>query len=177
MPPRYLVRHLYPERTVCEEISCDDLTAPNVQIGLVHWSALRGSRPYPEREELDVRQLGRALESICLIEVIDDGADFLIRIAGDELRRAYPVPINGRLVTELSAELPMTAERWHGIFRNVVETGRLLAARIRVGSDMAEVNFSRAEGVCLPFGPPGQVHHLVTFTSHVLECFEKGQVA
>ncbi len=177
MPPRYPVRQLYPERTTYEEISCYDLTEANVQVGVVHWSELRGSRPYPTREELDPRQLGRALESIALICVIDDGADFLIRVVGDEMRRAYPAPLSGRLVTGLSAELPMTTQRWLRIFKKVVETGKPVAARIRVGSDMPEVNFSKAEGVCLPFGPPGRVDHLVTFACHALECVEEGQVA
>ncbi|MDE2265574.1 MAG: PAS domain-containing protein [Alphaproteobacteria bacterium] len=176
MSPSYLVKQLYPEHTRFEEISCYDLLEPNVCVGVSHWTQLRGSRPYPARDELDIRQLGRALESISLVRVIDDGADFLIRVAGDQLRRAYAAQLSGRLLSDLETELPISARRWRKMFRKVVASGRPVAIRITVGCDAPELNFFKAEGVCLPFGDPGRVDYLVVFASHALVSVEEGQV-
>lgn len=148
-----------------------------MRAGVIHWAQLRENRMYPTRDELDIRKLSHILENITLIRVIDDGSDFQIRVAGDELRRAYAVQLNGRLLSDLESELPLTAQRWRTIFRKVVADGKPIAMRIMAGGDAPEMNFTRAEGVCLPFGEPGRVDYLVTFASHDLVRVEEGQVA
>ncbi len=176
MPPHYLVRQLHPEHTKFEEVTCHDLVEPKVRVGVLHWTQLRGSRPYPTRDELDLRKLRHSLENILLVRVIDAGSDFQIRVAGDELRRAYAAQLNGRLLSDLEAELPVTAQRWSAMFRKVVATGRPVAMRIKVGNDAPEMNFSEAEGVFLPFGDSCCVDYLVAFASHVLVIVEEGRV-
>lgn len=174
MPPRYLVRQLYPERTTFTEIAFADLEDAAICLGVTQWLQARGERKFPSRHELDIRNLGRALANMALIEVIDGGADFLIRLVGDEVRRAYPAKLNGRLISELFKELPKTVPLWRAAFRKVVETGEPLAMQIQVGSDIPEVRYSYAEAVCLPFGAADRVEYLVSFACHALELIEEG---
>lgn len=174
MPPRYPVKYLYPERTIFTEVPLADLHETAVRLGATQWLQLRGGRTFPSREEFDIRDVGLALTNISLIQVIGGGADFLIRIVGDEVRRAYPVRLNGRLLSELYAELPKTVPRWRAAFRKVVETGVPLAMHIQVGSDIPEVRYSYAEAVCLPLGTADRVEYLMTFASHALELIEEG---
>ena len=175
MPPRYPVRQLYPDITLYEPIAFDDLEDDSVRLGYEHWNTLRGARPYPSRKEIDARKIGRALSHLMLLEVIDHGADYRLRIVGDEVRRAYPVPLGGRLVSELALDLPKAVQTWRNMYRSVTESGCPIAMRVHVGLDVAEVCFSYAEGVCLPLGTPDNgVDHLITFASHVLEVVEQG---
>lgn len=173
-PPRYRVNQLYPERTIFTEVPLADLEEPAVCLGVAQWLQARGGRKFPSREELDIRHLGRALANIALIEVIDGGADFLIRVVGDEVRRAYPPRLDCRLLSELFTELPKTIPRWRAAFRKVVETGAPLSMRIQVGSDIPEVRYSYAEAVCLPLGTGDRVEFLATFACHALELIEEG---
>lgn len=175
MPPLYPVKLLFPEHTLTVEVPFDAIEAPAVHLGIRHWVQLRRGRPYPSREDLDVRQIGHALANMCLIQVIGSGADFLLRVVGDEVRRAYPAPLQGHLVSELAHDLPHTAKRWRDLFGAVVATGLPVAMKIRVGMDNPEVDFSVAEGVCLPLGTCDGVDYLITFASHTLELVEAGK--
>lgn len=170
MPPRYPVTQLFPEHTRYEPIALEAIQSSILQLGVNYWKALRGSRPYPRRDELDPRKIGRALANMVVARVVDGGADFDVRIVGDEVRRAYPISLNGRLLSEIACDLPTPAARWGQAFRRVVHTALPIAIHVHVGLDNPEVNFSFAEVVCLPLGHgKSAVDHVLTFSEHALE--------
>lgn len=149
-----------------------------MRFGVDYWNDLRGAKPFPRRQDINPRRIGRALSIMVLTEVVGFGADFKLRIVGDEVRRAYPVKLSGRLLSEIEKELPKPGKKWRELYEHVFGTGCPLAMQVHVGLDGPDVNFSYAEAVCLPFGTSESgVDYLVTFTARVLEIAEEGHVA
>ncbi len=170
MPPRYPVKQLFPERTHYEPIALEALQNPVLRLGVEYWRQLCGERRFARREDLDQRKLAPALSNMIIVRVVDAGADFAFRIVGDEVRRAYPVPLNNRLMSEIAADLPVLAEKLALAYRRVIGTKSPFAVRTHVGLDNPEVNFSYAEAVHLPFGATDDaVDHLLTLAAHTLE--------
>jgi 6-pyruvoyl-tetrahydropterin synthase len=105
-----------------------------------------------------------------LVDVVRGGADFKLRLVGDEVRRAYPARLDHRLLSEIAADMPKVTPLWEAIYRRVIHAAAPYAARVYVGLDAPEVNFSYAEVVCLPLGSSEEtVDHLLTFAAHTLE--------
>lgn len=170
MPPRYPVKQLFPDKTRYELIALEALESPVIRHGIAYWRTLCGERRFAKREDLDPRKITDGLSNMILVRVIDSGADFAFRIVGDEVRRAYPVPLNNRRMSEIAADLPVLAEKLSLAYRRVIATGLPLAVRTTVGLDNPEVKFSFAEAVHLPLGATdAAVDHLLTLASHTLE--------
>lgn len=170
MPPRYPVRQLFPEKTHFELITPEDLQHPVLKLGFDYWRQLCGTRRMPDRDALDPRKIAPALSNMILVRVIDGGADFEFRIVGDEVRRAYPVPLNNRLMSDIAGDLPELADKLSLAYHRTIDSGAPFALRIHVGLDNPEVRFTHAEAVHLPFGKcDDTVDHLLTLATHILE--------
>jgi hypothetical protein len=72
------------------------------------WIAKRNERAFPAREELAPRDLGPALPYLTLCEVLDGGADFRLRIVGEEVLAAYGHHLKGRMLGSLVDEIGTT---------------------------------------------------------------------
>lgn len=162
--PQAIASLSFPEETRVELVPLEDMTTPIVRRGIDYWQTLRGPRPYPAREDIRMRDIAGLLKNMVLSKVLDDGDDFLLKIAGDEVCRGYRAPILGRRLSDIAVDLPNTVARWLPLYRRVARSGEPLAVVVTVGLEMPEINFTHAETVCLPFGPAGQApDHIVTF--------------
>jgi hypothetical protein len=158
-----------PEATTLEIVTLDELIDPTVRRGVARWRQLCGTRAFPSREDIRPRDCAGLLRNMMLVRVIDHGADFELRIVGDEISRAYPAPLNGRLLSDVAAELPLVGHGWGNMFRVVVGTRLPIAIRVRVGLNAPDVRFSMSEAACLPLGPSDDtVDHLMSIGAHTL---------
>lgn len=144
-------------------IGLDDLRYPQVREGLAYWQSLRGTRAFPSREQISPRAIARILTNTILIRVIGDGDDFEYVIVGDEVLRAYRVPLIHRRLSELTADLPNSTAYWGKVYRDICANKKPWAVRYGAGLD-GEAKFSDAEAVLLPLGPTDDiVDHIMTF--------------
>ena len=170
MPPRYPVTQLFPPTTYYEVVAIEDLQSAVLNSAFAYWRELCGVRRFPRREDLEPRRIALAMSHMILVRAVDGGADFLLRIVGDEVRRAYPVILANRLLSEIGSDLPELADKLGLVYRRIIATKQLFAVRTHVGLDHPDVNFSYAEAIHMPFGATDDtVDHLLTLATHTLE--------
>jgi hypothetical protein len=164
MPLTIGARCAFPDTTSFAIVPLDQLQSPVVRLGVDYWRLLRGSRPFPAREDVKPRDITVALSNMVLATVIDGGNDFILRIVGDNVVRAYRAPLINRRMSEIRADLPNSAKRWHELYRQVFETKTPVGVRGIVGHDAPEVTFIESEVVALPLGASADcVDHIMTF--------------
>jgi len=162
-----LVNSAFPRETKVELLPLDEMRMPIVCQGIAYWEKLRGTRPYPARDEIRPRDITGLLQHMVLAKALDGAHDFLLKIVGDEVCRNYRATIINRRLSEIATDLPKTVQRWLPVYRRVALSGVPLAVVVTVGLEMPEINFTHAEMVCLPLGPNGEpVDHIVTFGQH-----------
>jgi hypothetical protein len=71
---------------------------------LSFWDALRGDRDMPDRSELFPENIQRWIGSLHLLEVLDDGNDFLYRIFGTVPSESIGADFHLKRVSELKEE-------------------------------------------------------------------------
>jgi hypothetical protein len=69
------------------------------------WQRKRGSRPFPQRNDLDVIELWPWLGNLMLIEVESGGADYLYRVYGTVLADYFSRDLTGRRTSSLTADV------------------------------------------------------------------------
>ncbi|MDE2183150.1 MAG: PAS domain-containing protein [Alphaproteobacteria bacterium] len=159
----------FPDVTSYDALALGQLCTSITKTGLAYWQKLRGDRAYPAREDLAPRDMAGLLTYMALVKVIDDGADFELRIVGDEVTRAYRAPLLHRRLSDLARDLPHTAANWQTVNRRVFDSRRPYALSIKAGHDTPEVNFRDAEILCLPLGPDERtVDHVISFGMRAL---------
>jgi hypothetical protein len=157
----------FPEETRAEIVPLEGMVSPVVCQGIAYWQRLRGEHPYPARDDIRIRDIPGLLKSMVVAKALDGGADFALNIVGDEVCRCYRARLIHRRMSEVFAELPNTVQRWLPIYRRVFLTGVPIAVVVDVGLEMPEINFTHAETVCLPLGPPGEApDYIATFAQH-----------
>jgi hypothetical protein len=153
--------------TTFEWLGLDQLREAPLRAAVAYWSAIRGNRPFPSRNELKLRDMGGLLPYMSLVTVIDGGADFEHRIVGDAVVRAFNVPIQNRRFSEIALHAPKLIEVSFWLFRKVLETRAPLAYLQRTQSDTFKLVYSLAEMVLLPLGGSDEtVDHVVAFIAH-----------
>jgi hypothetical protein len=151
-----------------ELIMLEDLKNPIVRFGTDYWLSLCGTKRYPARDAIDLREIRSALSHMMLINVIEGGADFDLRVVGDAFASALRVPMHKRLLSDIGKEAPMFGERNFKFYRRVVESGRPLAIRSHFGIDSPELKFTNVEAVVLPLGSrEDAVDHLLAFANYI----------
>jgi len=164
---RVLAHTAFPQATKVELVPLGEMRTPIVCQGIAYWEKLRGTRPFPAREEIRPRDITSLLQNMVLAKALEGAGDFLLKIVGDEVCRSYRAPIINRRLSDIAAELPNTVQRWLPLYRRVALTGCPIAVLVTVGLEMPEINFTHAETVCLPLGPAGgPADHIVTFGQH-----------
>ena len=169
MTLREVEARFFPDATSYQVVALDDVRTPILRQGIDYWQKIRGSRPFPSRDDLKPRDIPNILTHMVLARVIDGGADFELRIVGDEVARAYRAPINNRRLGEIMADLPKTAASWIELYRRVAVSRSPFSVHVRIGNDAPEVNYVDADIACLPLGRSDDaVDHLVTFGRRTL---------
>jgi len=150
-----------PDYTQHAEIAPDDVEAQPLRCALAYWRSIRGDRRFPSRADIRPRDIAGILRHVSLIKY--ENGDFLYRIVGDAIVRAFDLPMQNRWVSELSFEEPGFGAIVRPLFQRCVESGEVIAVRGRTGRDLLKVNFTHYENVLLPLGPGnGTVDHIMT---------------
>ncbi|HEY3638992.1 MAG TPA: PAS domain-containing protein [Rhizomicrobium sp.] len=92
-------------KRVYSQIGLDATESAILKHVLMLWQQKRGERPFPAREQLSPRDLAAALPHLTLCQVLDGGADFQLRIAGEEVLEAYGHHFKGRTLSSLVGEI------------------------------------------------------------------------
>lgn len=124
-----------------------------------YWIAKCGDRAMPFRAEIRPSEIRALLPYLLINQVLEDGADFLIRLFGTELTKIAGEERTGKRVSEIAgtpqthAIRRRTQERWMEINRRVYETAAPVYARVVM---LNEQNASRdAHIVALPLTVTG----------------------
>ena len=157
----------YPKATEIEVVALEAIAQPVLLQGLAYWQSLRGTRAFPAREDIRLRELSSVLKHMVFVKVLDGADDFLLKVVGDEVARCYCAPLINRRMSEIAIDLPYSVTRWSALYRKVALSGEPLAVCVRVGGEKPELNFTHSATICLPFGATDDgVDHLVTFGQH-----------
>lgn len=85
-----------------------------------YWNAKRGERHMPAREDIQPRDIARSLKRIHLYDVVDDGADFRIRVTGTAMFLGYYPDPTGRMVSDHPE--PALRHAFRGVLNHVMQT-------------------------------------------------------
>jgi hypothetical protein len=150
-------------------LSLDEIESVTLRQIVEHWSALRGGRKFPSRNDLAPRNLKNLLRHVTLLRVIDGGADYEFRIVGDVQVQAYGENYSGMRLSEIGARHPKFAEGLK-LFYDGVRMGREpFGYRGWIGRDMPDTRYSFHEIVLCPLGPTDDaVDHILVAGVYVM---------
>lgn len=159
-----------PDITAFHVIAPEELEALPVRIGFEYWLKRRGTRRYPARSDISPREITSALQNMSLLKV--EGDDFVYRIVGDAVVRAFNIPIQNRKMSEIAYDEPGFETIVMPLFRKVAETGEPTAIRGTTGHDVIGANFTDYENILLPLGPDdATIDHVMTFSYYTSRPF------
>jgi hypothetical protein len=159
-----------PDFTAFSLVALDDIESAPLRVGLTYWEGVRGFRRFPARADVKPRDIATALQYMSLLKV--EGDDFIYRIVGDAIVRAYDIPLQNRRVSDIAFDEPGFDVIVLPLFRKIVETGKPIAVRGTTGHDVTRANFTDYENVLLPLGPDDQtVDHVITFSYYTSRPF------
>ncbi|MBU6298124.1 MAG: PAS domain-containing protein [Alphaproteobacteria bacterium] len=174
--PTTVEPHEGSDATFFEPVTIDELESQVVKLAANYWNTLRGSRRYPARQDLRPRDIAPILRNMVLAKVIDGGADFEFRIAGDAQVQAYGVPFQGKRLSEVGPQNNAFSASVRGIYRHVVESAAPIAVRGRMGAGFPNVKFAYCESLFLPLGPSDDVvDHILVFSTYVERTFTENK--
>jgi hypothetical protein len=161
---------LIPDFTAFQFVALDAIEAAPLRSGFDYWRSRCNSRRFPTRGDIHPRDIAAALQHMSLIKV--DGDEFIYRIVGDAIVRAYDIPIQNRKLSDIVYDEPGFGTIVIPLFRKVAEGGAPVAIRGTTGHDVTRANFTDYENVLLPLGPDDStVDHLITFSSYTSRPF------
>jgi hypothetical protein len=132
-----------------------------------YWERKRQGRLAPRRADLDPAEIPSHLPYFYIVDAIDDGADFLVRLAGTQIAASLPRNPTRKLLSEILGDVPDALEVALQLLRTVLEEKRpgysrgevfwlrersyrwFAAVRLPLSEDGATVN--RIMGVVTPF--------------------------
>jgi hypothetical protein len=157
-----------PERSSVEVIGLDALDDALVRMGAAYWRLLKAGRAMPARSELNPRAMMGFLRNVVLMRVLDGGADYEYRIAGDAYVQAYGASIKDARLSEVIAVSPDFGNMVRDIYEHVRTTLQPFAMRGWVGREIKDVRFVYYESCFLPLAEDGQtVDHILVVSIYV----------
>jgi hypothetical protein len=154
-----------PDASSIEIVAAGALDSGPVSAGVQYWSALKGARPFPSRNELVPGKMAKFLRNIVLVRVIDDGADYEYRVVGDAHVQAQGFNFRHMRLKEIEAKRIDFATR--ATYEHVRTTGLSFAVRGWIGRRVPQSRFSYHETAFLPLGENGKVDHLLIVSTYV----------
>jgi len=146
-------------------ISLEALDNPVLVEGLAYWRNLCGGRKFPVRSDVTPRGLKHLSRNTVLLRVIDGGADYEIRIAGDAHVVAHGFSVQGMFWSELSkaGNRHMIERKAH--YDAVVRNGEPVAISGLMAADGRESVLLHNTALLLPLGPDEKtVEFLLVFS-------------
>lgn len=143
-----------PRLRAVEQITVADLESDELRRIVALWDKWRGGRAMPERRDIAMKDLGRHLNKISLIRVIDDGLDYEFRVIGDAHVEVYDSTFHGKRMSDVSALSGKIGKMLRTPFELVRTTRQAIAFRGLIGREFTHAHFSWFEACYLPFGNP-----------------------
>lgn len=157
-----------PDKSSVHVIALDDLESPVVRTGANYWRMLRGGRRLPGRADLSPREMRAILKHVVLLRVLDGGADYEYRVAGDAHVQAYGMSFKDMRISGIIAMSPHFGRMMYGLYEHVRTTAEPFAVRGWVGREVADARFVYYESAFLPLGDDGRtVDHIVVVSMYV----------
>ena len=80
---------------------------PNAEMAQMYrlWDDARGDAAMPARKDMDPFKLPGLMPNMYLLEVLDHGEDFLIRVVGSNLAQIYDADYTGRKISEMELSI------------------------------------------------------------------------
>ncbi|HWD26365.1 MAG TPA: PAS domain-containing protein [Rhizomicrobium sp.] len=157
-----------PARSTVEVIGLDALDHATVRMGAAYWRSIKAGRVMPARSELNPRAMMGILRNIVLMRVLDGGADYEYRIAGDAYVQAYGASIKDARLSQVIAASPEFGKMVRDIYEHVRTTAGPFAMRGWVGREIKDARFAYYESCFLPLGEDGAtVDHILVVSIYV----------
>lgn len=143
---------------------------------VAYWIEKAAGRPFPSFADIDPIEIAWALPRLYLVRVIDGGADFVYRLAGEEVNRRYGGSIAGKRIEELLAK--DAAREIKECWRRMIAGPEAYYSEVRHLTNRGVA--VRGRRVTLPLGPDGgpdggPVDHIVGLT--VFETAGEGEAS
>jgi hypothetical protein len=158
---RPLADPFLPAESSGDILPLERLDAELARTGLSYWRSLKGPAPFPPCASMMSCLSPRMRAHSVLIEVLDGGADYEYRSAGEAMAKAFHGDFSGRRLSGLIAILPKFGLSLRMMYEMVRASGEPLGYRGWVGNDLPRAAFVYHESVFLPLGEDGVVDHLL----------------
>ena len=119
------------EILVCTKDIADEFLDISSQRNLYEvWQAARGASggAVPNRGDIDVLDLRDCMGHLLMLDVVDGGRDFLYRVHGTNVARAYGSDMTGKMISDLPSEMSLNLL---DIYRDAVTEAMPCFARIK----------------------------------------------
>ncbi|HEY4134923.1 MAG TPA: PAS domain-containing protein [Alphaproteobacteria bacterium] len=143
------------------------LSDPKIRKVYDYWTSKCRDGALPKRSDIDAVDIYDCLSVIMMLDVVDGGSDFRIRLAGSQIEDAHDRPLKGAMVSSLGQGADMAAV--------LARLQRLVATRCpdfhSTSLAMVGRSFIEFDRVALPLAEDGQT------VTHVLCCYAQKQRA
>ena len=134
-----------------------------VRQGLAYWRSLKGSRPYPARDEMKPRDLTLLLRNIVLIRRIE-ADDYEYRIVGDAHVLSHGYSMRGKKVSEIDQFSPGYGIVLKSLYDRAVRKRDAYAFRGWMERGESQKEYIYSESVFMPLGPDEHtIDHVLNF--------------
>ena len=154
------------EDIVPGRIDPDAVETAVLRQGLALWRGLAGARAYPARHQMSPRAMGALLRNTILIKVLDDGAEFQVRVIGDAILAVQTEPLQGLTTRQIDEVLPGYGDGLRAMYGHVCAYKEPVAFRGSFRRQADGRDFHR-EHLLLPLGESdAAVDHLMSLVVH-----------
>ncbi|HVV64065.1 MAG TPA: PAS domain-containing protein [Rhizomicrobium sp.] len=133
-------------------ISMDQVESETLRQVAAYWSALRGARKFPTRNDLSPAGMKGLLRHVTLVRVLDGGVDYEFRIVGDVQVQAYGENFRGKTLSEVGRKYSKFAEGLKIFYDGARMGGEPFGYRGWIGRDMPDTRYSYHECAFFPLG-------------------------
>ncbi|MBL6937104.1 MAG: PAS domain-containing protein [Alphaproteobacteria bacterium] len=134
-------------------IALDAVDNPILQLALAYWSRLKGERSYPARADLMPRDLAPLLRHVCLLRVLDGGADYEFRIVGDAHVISHGFSMQGLRISDIDGFSPGYGPALKMLYDRAVRRRTCYAFRGWLERGEKNKQYIYSESVFMPMGP------------------------
>jgi hypothetical protein len=148
-------------------IPLDEVESSVVRNGIAYWRQLCDGRPFPTRAEVLPREIRGLLRNICLIKVVDAGADYEYRVIGDAHVIAYGFSMQGKRLSEYDPRAIEHGPVLKRLYDRVVRKREPYALRGWIERSELQKTYIYSESLFAPLGDGDEVDHIFNVSVYV----------
>ena len=125
------------------------------------WSTKCAGREMPARDDIDVLELAPWMGHLSIMDVIDGGADFYVRLHGTRTATLYGLDLTGKLVSDLPSEVGSTLSKE---YRELVKRAEpIIITRVHV---LPKKDYTNIIKLLLPLSSDGESEDQIISASY-----------